>query len=100
MNINHAVTHATPDPDKGKLDFYYKPDPEALAISEQERKRKRLVGTSAFKLAGGGSVASVLERAAAVTLAGMTKNEITKEGWYRGFTEEIRAISLGHSLRQ
>ena len=90
------VDKATPDTEKGRLDYHYKLNDDAIKQEQHARAHARSNSMRFLAVAGGRSPAAIIERAIAGEIAGRGR-ELVKEGWYRGFTETVRAISLGHS---
>ena len=93
------VEKATPDTEKGRLDYYYKLDDEAIRQKQEQLLHAKRNSMRVLALAGGRSPISLIERAVAGEIVGRGR-EFVKEGWCRGFTETLRAISLGHSGRK
>lgn len=87
----------TPDPEQGRLRFIYGLNSEAIASARKDAGDIRRNSSRVLALAGGKSPIVIAERALAREFINSAKHEITKESYYHGFIEEIRAISSRNS---
>ena len=98
-NASKYIEKATPNPEKGRLNFYYTLDTKAISNEMERAAATKHNAMRTLAVMGGRSPLTLLERAVAGEIVGAAKKEFVKESCWHGFIEEIRTISSGHPLR-